>query len=464
MTQELTLHFCKSEAWNISGSGASTSDYTFVFILGLVAILLAAFLIYKRKNKALLCIPLLLSVICIGFAYGANTCLSLIDKDVLKFNFIAKEKVKVTLLNVDESKAGEPVYINKGETYELPNSATPPPRTAPDYWDFDGWHDKNGNAIDMSIPLTEDITVYAHYKDKVVPLQENYSISNFMTKGKRGGPQQGCDIYNGLIFSGEDGGHVNVYKFSDGDKGDDPVDPIGGFELASSEKDNHVNNIEFGLETKPGASYPLMYISNGKVGSKIEFVCYVESISEKDGAFKSELAQTIWIEENHRDTWRAKGYIPIFGAPSWMIDRTRGDLWIFSAYQRTTPQITTANWQNEYIATKFRLPKLSDGENITLTADDILDQAIFPYETCFTQAGYMIDGKIYYCFGVGNTNDLTRPPRIRIYDTNTKRITTGYNLDINMEPEDIFIKDGFIYLNTNADPDPRIFKISMPKE
>lgn len=101
-------------------------------------------------------------------------------------------------------------------------------------------------------------------------------------------------------------------------------------------------------------------------------------------------------------------------------------------------------------------------------ADDILDQVIFPYETCFTQAGAVKDGKIYYCFGVGD--DSTRPSRIRVFDTNTKTIFAGYNLEkeIPIEPEDVFIKDGYIYMDTNTKVDsgiaPRIYRISMPKD
>ena len=53
--------------------------------------------------------------------------------------------------------------------------------------------------------------------------------------------------------------NVNIYDF----KSADPK-PVAGFELASSHPDNHVNNVCFGVETKRGASFPLLYITNGR--------------------------------------------------------------------------------------------------------------------------------------------------------------------------------------------------------
>ena len=77
---------------------------------------------------------------------------------------------------------------------------------------------------------------------------------------------------------------MNVYDFKTADSR-----PIAGFELASSHPDNHVNNVCFGIETKRGASFPLLYITNGKVGSELEWLCFVESITveEKDSAANS---------------------------------------------------------------------------------------------------------------------------------------------------------------------------------
>ena len=129
----------------------------------------------------------------------------------------------------------------------------------------------------------------------------------FIPKQRYARAQQGMEIYNDLIFSIEDGGHVNVYDF----KTADPK-PIAMFELASSQKDNHANNASFGIETKKGATYPLLYISVGKPGNAIDLTCFVESITKKGKKFSSELVQKIILDING---WSEAGYVPIFGAP-----------------------------------------------------------------------------------------------------------------------------------------------------
>ena len=293
-------------------------------------------------------------------------------------------------------------------------------------------------------------------------LQLNPECSEFIVKEGRKRPQQGMDISGRFLFSLEDGGHVNVYDF----KKANPV-PIGGFELASSCKDNHANNAEFGIEKKRGASFPLLYISNGKVGSDIEWTCFVESIKRCGKKFSSELVQTIKL---YISGFAEKGYEPIFGAPSWLIDRERKALWVFSAHQRTTPAVTLRAEDNFYIAYQFRIPALSEGSEVILTVDDLVKQVIFPYETWFTQAGCMLDGKIFYCFGVGVIDPVGRPSRIRVYDTDSGTICAKYNLDeeIPYEMEDLAIRDGWIYVNTNTSPrrgqgKPVVYKLALPK-
>ena len=305
----------------------------------------------------------------------------------------------------------------------------------------------------ISIPLIAQL--YAEPEKEV-------ECSVFLAKEGRGRAQQGLEIWDDYIFSCEDGGHVNIYDF----KSADPK-PVAGFELASSHPDNHVNNVCFGVETKRGASFPLLYITNGKVGSELEWLCFVESITRRGKRFSSEIAQTIELDGSK---WAEKGYVSIFGAPSWLVDRERGFIWIFSARKRTVAKVTKHAWENQYVATKFRIPSLSEGAKVRLDENDILDQVVFPYEVWFTQAGCMHDGKIYFCFGVGKQDD-SRPSCIRVYDTDRRTITARYNVQeqVIYEPEDIVVKDGVMYVNTNTNAKktsdlPCIFKLSLPKE
>ena len=285
----------------------------------------------------------------------------------------------------------------------------------------------------ISIPLIAQLYVEP---------EKEVECSVFLAKEGRGRAQQGLEMWDDYIFSCEDGGHVNIYDF----KSADPK-PVAGFELASSHPDNHVNNVCFGVETKRGASFPLLYITNGKVGSELEWLCFVESITRRGKRFSSEIAQTIELDGSK---WVEKGYVPIFGAPSWLVDRERGFIWIFSARKRTVAKVTKHAWENQYVATKFRIPSLSEGAKVRLDENDILDQVVFPYEVWFTQAGCMHDGKIYFCFGVGKQDD-NRPSCIRVYDTDRRTITARYNVQeqVIYEPEDIVVKDGVMYVNTN---------------
>lgn len=294
--------------------------------------------------------------------------------------------------------------------------------------------------------------------------ESDVDCSVFMVKDGRGRAQQGMEVCDNLLFSAEDGGHVNVYEFKE--SGGRPVKPIGGFELASSHPDNHANNLCFGTETKPGATFPLLYVSNGKVGSDMEWLCYVESVTLTGKTMRSELAQTIRLDGSG---WEERGYVAIFGAPSWLVDRERGCLWVFSARKRTVRKVTRNAWENQYVATKFRLPALREGATVVLGKHDILDQVVFPFDVWFTQAGCIHDGKIYYCFGVGR-QDATRPSAVRVYDTDRRAMTARYDLQdqVVYEPEDIVVSGGYMYINTNTNPQrtadlPVVYRVSLPK-
>lgn len=286
--------------------------------------------------------------------------------------------------------------------------------------------------------------------------------SVFLEKEGMTAAQQGLEMWGRYIFSLENRGHVNVYDFRTASS-----KPVADFNLASYRKDNHANGASFGIETKKGASFPLLYITNGKPGSEIEWTCFVESITRRGKRFTSTIAQEIVLDTTG---WSGCGYAAIFGSPCWMVDRERGFLWVFSASRRTVAKYTRYFWENKYIATKFRVPALSEGAKVTLGVNDILDQVIFPYEVWFTQSGCIHDGKIYYCFGVGKQDD-NRPSRIRIYDTDTRSIIARYQVqeEIPLEPEDVVVRDGWMYVNTNVNRKktgalPCIFKVALPKE
>lgn len=275
-------------------------------------------------------------------------------------------------------------------------------------------------------------------------LQAKRSTEVFMLKAEYKHSQQGMDVWNNQAFCLEDGGWCRVFDLKTKSS-----EPLAAFPLASKAKNNHANCCNFGVETKPGASFPLLYVSVGKAGVKMEWDCHVESITKDAQTWRSELAQTLRLDASG---FSAKGLQSIFGCPAWLVDRKTKTLWVFSAKKRTTAAATGAFSTNNYVATRFRLPKLAEGALVTLTAADVENQVVLPFDTYFTQGGTVWNGKIYYCFGLGEKKGGVLPSRIRVYDTKRKTISERIELRgiIDEEMEDLSIWNGHILANTNS--------------
>lgn len=300
------------------------------------------------------------------------------------------------------------------------------------------------------------------------PAETDFEFEEYITKqGRRTDAQgepvshQGMAVHSGFVFCFEDGGHALVYRDAPGQQ-----QPVGCFDLESSCPAQHANCVNFGNETARRASFPLLYVTNGKKDCDIEFKCFVESIRRrgfgKHLRFTNKQVQIITADTTG---FRKEGFVPFFGCPSWQIDADRGFIWIFSARRRTVPSVTGEFCNNQYIATKYRIPTLAEGKEVTLGVDDVLDQVLFEFDTYFTQGGCAKDGKIYFCFGMNdslNTDGLT-PQRIRVYDTDSRQISAAYELDplMSEEPEDLYIVGESLYMNTNSE---KIYRLSLPKE
>ena len=254
---------------------------------------------------------------------------------------------------------------------------------------------------------------------------------------KKVADSQGMCIFNDKVFVLHAKGACDVYDFIS-------KRYLTSFPLGSSAPDNHCNSAGWGIETAAGASFPLMYVNNGQVGVASQWQCYVESITEKNGTFTSELVQTITLDVSG---FKKAGYQKPWGCPTYLIDRARGDLWIWSANKRTTVAATGDFSTNLYHATKFRIPSLSEGKEVTLTAADILDQKCFEFDAYATQGACMHDGKIYHAYGFGTA---TAPSKIRVYDTDKGIISQKIDLEgyLDVELEDLELYNGRLYINT----------------
>ena len=261
------------------------------------------------------------------------------------------------------------------------------------------------------------------------------SVHPFMSK--KYASSQGMTIYDDKVFVLKAGGYCDVYSFTD-------KHYISSFVLGSESEFNHCNCANFGIENADGAVFPLLYVTNGQIGSLTEWHCKVENITYCDNYFYSECVQTIILDNSN---FKSTGYEVPWGCPQWLIDRERGFLWVWSANLRTIPSITGDYSNNKYHATKFRIPKLSEGKVVTLTANDILDQVSFEFDAYSTQGGCMADGKIYFSYGFG---DEASSSKIRIYDTDTGHILKRMDLSglLDVELEDLSLYNKKLYVNT----------------
>lgn len=275
-------------------------------------------------------------------------------------------------------------------------------------------------------------------------------------KGKRVRSNQGMAINGNYIFNFLDGGGCQVFDIRKSGEV-----PIAEFQLESAQKDNHTNQVNFGSLTLPGAAAPLAYITVGKVGVPIEFTCYVESFRRKGKRWSSELVQKITLDTTG---FGRHDILRIFGAPSWLVDRKRNELWVFSALKRTILKTTKEPFNNKYIALKFRIPALEEGKEVKLGYKDVLDQRIFEFDTYVTQGGCADDGKLYYSFGFGNSHNAAHPSKIRVYDTDRRVISSRYDLDTEIPEECECISipgDGYMYINTNSS---NIYRIPLKED
>lgn len=267
---------------------------------------------------------------------------------------------------------------------------------------------------------------------------------------------QGMEIFGKWVFNLEHGGGVNVYNLR-------TKKFVARFKLASANEENHANCANFGVETASGASFPLLYVSNGLTGCDSEWTCNVESISRKGNTFTSVVAQKIILDISD---WKDAGLATIWGAPSWLIDKERRCLWIFSAQKRTKYPFTMSKSENQYVATAFRIPALTEGREVVLKAKDVVRQVVFPYDVWFTQSGCAKDGKIYYCFGIYKKNNNEYPPAIRVYDTDKASIATRLDLTGHLfcEPEALVVKDGKLLLNGSSSHEHKgfLFEVKLP--
>jgi len=198
------------------------------------------------------------------------------------------------------------------------------------------------------------------------------------------------------------------------------------------EEGNHNNSVCFGVERyEPTDKYPLIYTSV----TYGERDVYVYRLQEISGTFSMTKVQTIHLLPRpvYNDTF-----------PTSFVD-SRGFLW--------TEGEKVSNTQNA-IYIKYRLPLLSEGTEVTMTEEDVIDNCeLFvgnPYGI-FTsgaeQDGEIIDGILYQAFGFADR------AWINAIDLDAKKIVSTIPLhhsNLNAEPEAVFQYDGMLGVSFNG--------------
>jgi len=244
--------------------------------------------------------------------------------------------------------------------------------------------------------------------------------------------------------------------------------PLGSYNNGTPTKDylNHANSCMFSDIHYQGNPIPLLYVVIGTgIGEDEDgffYRCAVENIvwtvdEQGKEIYTAETLQVISYRAGGEDNY---GYErPCWGCPSFLIDCQAKSLYVFSARYRTKYGCVPEGEHNAYIITKFRMPKISAGDWVHLTAEDIQDQFSVESDVMFTQGGTIVDGKLYYTFGLPRRE---YPVTILIFDLEKKALFRQIgNLDQAFRNEEIeccgFYKGKFL-CNTH---DGSIFEVSI---
>ena len=220
--------------------------------------------------------------------------------------------------------------------------------------------------------------------------------------------------------------------------------PLGDYAIP------HANTACFGVEFATGnTDFPLFYISQwNKAGG-----CLVYNITKvSDSEFSAELVQAIMPDNGITES--------TFGVKvrgDWVIDKENG--FLYSVRYKYDSSFTPVNGNaNNTMVTKFALPTLSDGDEVTLGDSDILDSFILP-PTPVMQDKCMLNGKIYLLCG-WTGSEAPNSQKIYVIDVAQKYIVSVVDLtQYGQEPECICIdEDSLLYTYF---PDSSLFRLKF---
>ena len=176
--------------------------------------------------------------------------------------------------------------------------------------------------------------------------------------------EQGMAIYKNRAFLFYDTGKCKVYDLRQ-------KRVVYDFCLGSNSKNNHANCASFGAEKGPFSKYPLLYVAECRPPQR----CFVECLTDTGAV----LLQTIYLKR--------KGVDAI--SHDWIVDRKTKTIYTIGR--------RTQNGDKKVIMhriTQYRLPKLKEGNEVSLTDSDTLDSFDIDFPNMLQ--GGTIKGKYLY--------------------------------------------------------------------
>lgn len=234
-------------------------------------------------------------------------------------------------------------------------------------------------------------------------------------------PAQGMAIYKDKCFMLNITGHCRVFDIK-------KTKLISDFRLGCYSSTNHANCASFGVEKIGNCKRPVMYVAE----CSSPYRCFVENVSDSG----SVLVQTIQARNN--------------GKPEvihdWVVDKKHHFIYGI----RTTSEALDSAGTRLTTILKYKLPNLSEGENVVLTETNKIDQYDLYFENVLQ--GAIIKGNKMY-LPVGNLKfkgkESARNRRaLIIVDLRKRKIVKKLDINdiTNNEPEDCDFYKGKLLL------------------
>lgn len=287
---------------------------------------------------------------------------------------------------------------------------------------------------------------YTYVGEKIALREYSYDcrkVGNIVKPSGVTSAVQGMAVYGNTLVQLFDGGNFGLYDLEEFTG----ISFANGI-LGSADTSHHCNSCMFGNKQSASDDFPLLYSTGGQAGSGQGY-CAVDKVN-LDGT--SQMIQKITVDYSG---FESMGYIAEYAFPNFFVDDNY--LYTFGAIYRTNGSMAALDAKNRFIIHKYNLPSLST-QNVVLTADDVLQEFVLPYDTFFQQGGTLFNGMLFHAFGCGGTTSSTSPKKrnnaIRVYDVvsgTEKAAIDGTVLPFaSAEPEALAVYDGKLLINTNS--------------